>query len=218
MLRFIKSHGIAVVALVFAVGGGSALAATEIKVGTKQIRNGAVTMPKLGQDVLAAINSSTPGPAGPVGAQGAQGVPGSAGTPGPKGDPGPAGPAGPPGPGSGATGATGPVGPAGSVGPAGVAGPVGPVGPAGPAINAATQVYVVFGSNVSVGNGGFISGQVSCNSGDAAINGGWSGFNFIVQDTEPFLNGSSEPVTWYIDGNVPFGQFGDFTPFVICLK
>jgi hypothetical protein len=66
-----RRHGIAYVALFVALGGGSAYAALRLpkaSVGTKQIRNWAVTLGKIGS-----AQSALRGPRGPQGSTGAQG-------------------------------------------------------------------------------------------------------------------------------------------------
>lgn len=101
--RLTYANVMSTLAMVLVLTGGTAYAAVKLSansVGTKQLRNGAVTAKKLAKGVRG------PGPAGRDGAQGTAGAPGAtgpAGATGPKGD----------------TGATGPAGPAGAIGPAG---------------------------------------------------------------------------------------------------
>jgi hypothetical protein len=80
----------------FCLMTGSAAAATGLaanSVGTRQLRNGAVTAAKVRRGTLLARDFRRGQlPAGARGPQGLQGAPGLGGAPGPKGDPGPAGP------------------------------------------------------------------------------------------------------------------------------
>ena len=132
------SNVTATMALVVALGGTSYAAITlpRNSVGTKQIRNNAVTTEKVKNRTLIAKDFKIgeldgigePGPAGPAGPPGPAGPGGPAGPAGPAGAPGPAGPAGP----QGDTGPTGPAGPKGDTGAAGPTGPQGEVGPTGP--------------------------------------------------------------------------------------
>jgi hypothetical protein len=109
---------VSLAALIIAVGGGAggAYAAGLIHIGTRNIKNGAVTEAKLAPALrkeLTAIKSiKTKGGVSVISVQG------PAGPQGPKGDTGP----------RGATGATGAQGPAGPIGPAGSSGPQGPAG------------------------------------------------------------------------------------------
>jgi hypothetical protein len=106
---------VATLALVLALAGGTAYAATQIlpknSVGTRQLRDGAVTKAKIAPGVLGAA-AGVPGPAGAQGATGPTGAGGPAGSPGADGKPGAAG----------ARGAVGPRGAEGSQGPPGVPG------------------------------------------------------------------------------------------------
>lgn len=98
-----SSNVIATVALVFAVGGGSAYAATAITssqikdntvqskdiknetIASKDIKNGSVSTTDLTSGAVASLKGKV-GPAGPAGAAGAKGDTGSAGVKGDKGD------------------------------------------------------------------------------------------------------------------------------------
>lgn len=194
------SVAIATVALVVAVGGGSAYAASDVlsnnSVTTPTIKNGAVTsqkihkgavsQAKLSQGVQQLLKAKAiPGPvgpqgaAGPVGATGTTGAKGDAGATGAQGPQGPAGgatgPAGPKGD-TGAAGATGDVGPAGPAGPKGDTGAVGPTGPAGAAgdneLAGAYWAYAYY--DVGDTNGGAIATVACTNQTDTAIAGGVS--------------------------------------------
>ena len=84
----------------FVALGGTGLAATRI--GTSQIRNGAVTTTKIHNGAVTraklapgVILAGDTGPTGPTGATGATGPKGATGVSGAKGDPGPVGPVGP---------------------------------------------------------------------------------------------------------------------------
>jgi hypothetical protein len=80
---FLRRNAIALVALVIAMGGTSyaAVALPADSVGTKQLRNGAVTLEKLAPDALSTLR----GPAGAQGPTGAQGPVGPQGQQGPAG-------------------------------------------------------------------------------------------------------------------------------------
>ena len=110
MLGHLRRNAVAYLALFIALGGTS-YAAVKLpanSVGTKQIKNRAVTSAKVKDRSLRAKDFA----AGelPSGAKGDTGSPGAAGPAGPAGQAGPAGPAGS----AGAIGATGPAGPAGA--------------------------------------------------------------------------------------------------------
>jgi collagen triple helix repeat protein len=83
----------------FLLLGGVAYAATQVpsnSVGTKQLKNGAVTLQKVSKQAQSQLKGAT-GPAGATGAQGSTGAPGPQGNTGPQGEPGPKGDTGPPG-------------------------------------------------------------------------------------------------------------------------
>lgn len=86
--RFARQNAIALLALFLALGGTSFAAATIVlpknSVGTKQIKNGAVTKAKINKKTIAALkgNRGAAGPQGPAGPQGAQGIQGVKGDPG----------------------------------------------------------------------------------------------------------------------------------------
>jgi Collagen triple helix repeat (20 copies) len=122
VLRHVRRNVVAYVALFIALGGSS-YAATKLaanSVGTRQLKNGAVTGAKVKSHSLLVkdfksgqLNAGAQGPAGARGATGPQGPPGQNGAPGGKGD-------------RGAVGATGPTGPTGTTGVTGTTGPTGP--------------------------------------------------------------------------------------------
>jgi hypothetical protein len=93
--RFTYANVVATLALFVALGGG-AYAATQLKknsVGTRQLKNGAVTALKLATTAQATLRGA-PGPrgeAGPKGEAGAAGAPGAAGVEGAPGHEGPSG-------------------------------------------------------------------------------------------------------------------------------
>lgn len=105
LLDYIRRHHIALLALFVALGGTSyaAIKLPANSVGSRQLRNGAVTQRKLARGVLPSLRV------------GPQGVAGHDGAPGPQGPAGERGPAGPTGA-QGSTGATGPRGPQGDPG------------------------------------------------------------------------------------------------------
>jgi hypothetical protein len=91
--RITSAHVIALIALFVALGGG-AYAAFKLprnSVGTKQLKRGAVTPPKLSRAVLKRLND-TSGSRGPTGKTGPKGPKGAKGDKGQKGDTGPTGP------------------------------------------------------------------------------------------------------------------------------
>jgi hypothetical protein len=91
-VRYFRAHHLAFLALFFALGGTSyaAVAIPRNAVGTAQLRNGAVTLPKISRAALASLAATNrgkgdpgaPGPAGPPGATGARGAVGADGSPG----------------------------------------------------------------------------------------------------------------------------------------
>ncbi len=96
----------------FLLLGGVAYAATQVpsnSVGTKQLKNGAVTLQKVSKQTQSQLKGAA-GPAGATGAQGPKGDPGSQGEAGPQGPPGD----------PGAKGETGAAGTPGQQGPAGL--------------------------------------------------------------------------------------------------
>ncbi len=126
LLAHLRSHLIAYLALLVALGGTSyaAVALPRNSVSAKQIKTSAVRSSEVKDGSLTAKDFR----AGelPAGAPGDPGTAGPAGPAGPTGQPGPAGP-------DGATGQPGPAGPAGATGQPGPSGPGGAVGPTGPA-------------------------------------------------------------------------------------
>jgi hypothetical protein len=145
LIRHLRSHALAYAALFLATSGG-AYAAVKLpanSVGSKQLKNGAVTPAKLAPSALAKLKGGigAAGPQGPLGPQGAKGDSGAAGA---KGDTGAAGANGSNGaPGSdgsdgldGLNGSNGTTGPSGTTGLNGATGPTGATGPRGAAIAA----------------------------------------------------------------------------------
>jgi hypothetical protein len=82
--RFARQNSIGLLALFIALGGTSyaAISLPKNSVGTKQIKNGAVTKSKINNQAISALagNTGPQGPQGNVGAQGPQGKPGTNGT------------------------------------------------------------------------------------------------------------------------------------------
>jgi hypothetical protein len=96
--RLTYANVVATLALFVALGG-SAYAATQLKknsVGTRQLKNGAVTEAKLAAAAQAALRGAQ-GPRGEAGPKGVAGAPGSSGAPGAPGERGAPGVEGPPG-------------------------------------------------------------------------------------------------------------------------
>lgn len=90
--RLTYANVVASLALFVALGGG-AYAATQLKknsVGTRQLKNGAVTEAKLAAAARAALRGA-PGPRGEAGPKGEAGAPGAPGVEGPPGHEGPSG-------------------------------------------------------------------------------------------------------------------------------
>jgi hypothetical protein len=185
---YVRRHHIALLALFIALGGTSYAAAKlpSNSVGSRQIRDHAVTKAKLAASVQTALASrgrasTTPGPtgkpgaAGPKGDSGVAGPRGDAGAVGPKGDAGDPGPAGPKGA-TGDRGAVGPAGPRGERGPQGPAGDAGPQGPKGDtgaagapgsAVAYATLngTQVLWGKNITSANVTYPQAGVTCLTG-----------------------------------------------------
>jgi len=95
LLRYLRAHHVALLALFVALGGTSYAAATLAadSVGTRQLRRGAVTSAKVKDRSLLAkdfkrgqLPRGAAGPAGPAGAPGPVGPQGPQGVPGPKGE------------------------------------------------------------------------------------------------------------------------------------
>jgi collagen triple helix repeat protein len=90
---YLRRHHLSIVALVFALSG-TAYAASALQansVGTKQIRDQAVTLGKISTAARSALKGERgpQGPQGTAGSQGTQGAQGTQGNPGPQGVPGP---------------------------------------------------------------------------------------------------------------------------------
>ncbi len=103
LLAHVRRQGVAYLALFVALGGTSyaAFRLPKNSVGTKQLKNGAVTAAKVKKGTLKGVDfakgqipdgprglTGATGPAGPAGSTGAAGAQGPGGTRGPKGDPG----------------------------------------------------------------------------------------------------------------------------------
>src|SRR3954470_21824811 len=92
-LSYARRHSVAAAALFFALAGTSyatgALAPNSV--GTRQLRDGAVTTAKIHRATLAQLKGAKgdPGPQGLKGDPGPQGLKGEPGPQGPKGEPGP---------------------------------------------------------------------------------------------------------------------------------
>jgi hypothetical protein len=198
----LRSNAIAYLALIVALGGSTAYAATELlpkgSVGAKQIRKSAVSAKKLKANavtsakvadrtllaedfapgVLGVAGPGT-GASGGDGAAGAQGEPGPVGPQGeigPKGEPGPAGEQGPVGP-AGERGMAGPQGERGPAGPTGERGPAGAQGERGPTGPQGIQGAPGLSGYETVyttinGSGEFHAGDVECPTGKKVLGGG----------------------------------------------
>lgn len=116
ILRYLRRHHLALLALFVALGGTSVAATNALlprnSVASPQVVNGSLLKADLAQQTIRALKGNR-GPRGSGGLNGATGAQG------------PAGPAGP------ASTALGPQGPTGQMGPAGLLGPTGPEGPTG---------------------------------------------------------------------------------------
>jgi hypothetical protein len=125
--RLTYANVIASLALFIALGGGSyaALQVPRASVGTKQLKNGAVTSPKVRNNSLLVRDFRQSARSQLQGPQGAQGPQGS-------------------------TGATGPRGLQGERGPAGERGPQGPTGPQGPAGPPAARLWAEVNDDGSI--------------------------------------------------------------------
>jgi hypothetical protein len=141
--------------------GGIGYAAVKLpasSVGTKQLRNGAVTNAKVRPGSLLATALA---PAALTSLRGQAGAKGDTGASGPQGVPGGAGP-------------IGPVGPAGPAGPAGATGPVGPAGAAGADFHYAHVVVVK-----AVGN--FIQNGTTLIAALAGITGASGAYPYLLK-------------------------------------
>lgn len=157
---------VATLALLLALGGGTAYAAAKLaagSVGSAQLRSNSVTSAKVRNGSLLAKDFKggqlTAGPRGATGSAGAVGAVGSAG----------------------ATGAIGPAGSNGAVGPAGAKGDAclpsvaackGPKGDQGAPVSFYTRLAGITTPPKTSGNGVGI-GTASCNPGDVATGGGF---------------------------------------------
>jgi hypothetical protein len=113
-------------------------------------------------------------------------------------------PAGP----QGAKGETGATGPAGPQGPAGATGPAGPAG-----VFDTSKLHIKTFASVSVGAGSYGGGDVSCDSGQIALSGGFnSGYRFEVEYVGP----SSGTNTWRVRLYNPTGSGESFAPELLC--
>ncbi len=189
---------LASIALFVALSGGAAVAATNLLVGTSNIKDGAVTKAKLSDEIRSALRQhGAQGPIGPqgfpglTGPQGPQGVPGTD-TNGVKGD----------------TGATGPAGPAGPKGDAGAQGPQGNTGATG-TFDASDVVYET--SNYSsVAAGGYTAPSESCPKGDTILGGGFSGYGIELLQSYPSGN------TWEVYAYNTSGYTESVEVYAIC--
>ena len=132
----------ATIAVFLVLAGGTAFAASQLgkeSVGTKQLKNEAVTPAKLSKASKAAL-------IGPQGVAGATGSPGAAGAQGPTGETGAPGA-------TGAHGATGASGPKGNTGDTGVSGREGEPGPEGKPGSARAWATISFAGTVKEGVG-----------------------------------------------------------------
>ena len=171
----------ATIALLIAVGGGTALALNANSVTSRAIKNGqvkradiaanAVNSAKVANGSLRIADIGGGLPPGPQGPTGAQGPPGATGPAGPTGPPGPTGPSGPSGP-TGPTGDTGPSGPTGATGVVSVTPFAGSIG-----TSRASTAWRFVGPPASVQ---VAAGQRITASGSAALGGALGGSDIHV--------------------------------------
>lgn len=228
---------VATLALIFALGTGGAYAATKLaanSVGTKQIKNAAVTRAKLAKGIASSLNqaasvSPAAGPAGPKGDPGAPGAKGDTGANGTSGT-------------NGAIGTNGTNGktvlngfgtPDDTLGTDGdfyidttanaIYGPkssgswgsatslVGPTGPSG-----ATNKTIVTAPNYAVPAGGNASITPTCPSGKKAVGGGFSAVT-ILQVTGSYPVSGAE--SWEVDvHNNSTTASGEAHAYVVCVS
>jgi hypothetical protein len=152
ILRYVRRHHLALLALFIALGGTSVAAKNALlprnSVASPQVVNGSLLKADLAKKTIKALkgNRGPQGATGPRGPRGADStVPGPQGPPGAKGATGARGPAGP----QGATGAQGPAGPNSTIpgprGPTGAKGATGARGPTGAQGNPGTSLAEAFG-------------------------------------------------------------------------
>jgi hypothetical protein len=188
---------VACIALLVALGGSSIAAVSALpkgSVGTKQLKNSAVTGKKLANNAVTSAKVKNrslrsidfaPGqlPAGPTGPQG-------------------------------------PAGPAGAAGPAGPAGPAGTVGP----ITVRSSSVTIQDSPPANGLFVTRQAQVLCASGELAISGGtgWSDNNdnlsLFTGRLTPVLNASNQVTGFRATGGNDGAGTSTFTVYALCYK
>lgn len=170
-LFHVRRHLLAYLALFVALGGTSYAAATlpANSVGTPQLKNHAVTPPKLSASTIKLLKGrrGPTGPTGPRGRAGSRGLVGATGQ-------------------TGATGATGPAGSTGPTGPTGLSGSTGDTGSTGTTGAAGATSVVARSVDNSLVSGTSTTFVASCNQGEAAVGGG-GGF------IDPNTNGGATP-------------------------
>lgn len=219
----------------FAALGGGAYAAGVLpanSVGTRQLKNGAVTASKLSASLRFSLTHTgiqgQQGPQGSKGETGSMGPKGDAGPQGQKGDTGPQGPKGEPGP-QGPIGATGPRGASGADGAPGATGPMGPQGPSGVASVVVRRAPIAVCDPVT--DPCTASRVWSCQPGEHVISAGYTigslslgGGTFTLEDFYPSDAsgnpvGGAEAAAWTIKGRATGGSAAPpATEYLVCVS
>ena len=203
---------VACLALLISLGGTSVAAVSQLannSVGTAQLKNNAVTAPKIASSAVVTAkikNASVTNPKLANNAVNSAKVANSSLTrvdfaPGQL-----------------------PAGPTGPQGPAGPAGPAGPRGPAGTisAITVRSATVSVPGGTAENGSYDTATVQALCNSGELSISGGtgWSDSNddleLWTQRLTPVQNATNQVVGWRGTGGNDSGQASTFQVYALC--
>jgi hypothetical protein len=201
---------VAIIALFVALGG-AAYAAVNLpanSVGTRQLKNGAVTGAKVGNNAVTSAKVKD----GSLLASDFQAGQLAAGTRGPQG---PQGLMGPPG-----LSLPGPMGPEGRMGSMGLTGPMGP--PGAPGANGATNVVVRTGRMFDVPRNGVEYGGADCSPGEKATGGGVYSVSDVkypqIVSTYPRMDSpGGAPTGWGAYVSNP-DQVGDQAPATVTMQ